>query len=160
MEDVRVLASVVGELADDATPQGTSAQLAALAAVFAECGLDYRPEAVEEVDVDLAASCARDLLDLLAAEAAARPALEEWTRHPPEQEAAALPHELTTGIVLTGCFVVLQIVTHLSATYQTGKGWKVSYDPTRRSQLLQVMTRLVGVLTRLSGQSPPNEPLP
>ncbi|WP_174184211.1 hypothetical protein [Nocardia barduliensis] len=152
---IRVLAAVVGELADPTIPQRTSDQLAALTTLAAEFGETVPSSG--SWDTETAAASARELLTLLSAQPQARPVIDDWLADPPTQEAAALPDQPTTALIVMACWVVVQIVSNTTITLR-GKSWKVTYDPSRGPTLKPIVTEVIKILGRGQRQGSPGEP--
>jgi hypothetical protein len=149
-EILGVLDVVVGELADDATPEGTSDQVAALGAALG----DRSPGVgdVADASADRLGAAARRLVTLLRETPEAGPLVAREIADPPRPENASAELLVSAPLVLTGCLVILQLVGHSHFTRNSDGEWSYSFDPSKKGPLDDALTEIAKVLAELFGR--------
>ena len=148
-----ILRSLVGEFADEETPEKRDDQLAALQSALDSAGESVSLAGAQTAAAPDAASvaAARELLALLARVPEVRPSLEDWLADPPAQETAAVPLIVVAPLVFTGCIVLLQVAAQ-TRVHRTPDGrWEIDLDPTKDTALGRSMKDLVSTIGRLVG---------
>ena len=148
-----ILRSLVGEFADDSTPERRDEQLEALQSALDSAGEPVSIAGAQGAAPPDAASvaAARELLALLAQVPEVRPSLEDWLADPPAQETAAVPLIVVAPLVFTGCIVLLQVAAQ-TRVHRTPDGkWEIDLDPTKDTALGRSMKDLVSTIGRLVG---------
>jgi hypothetical protein len=142
-----ILDVVVGELADDSTPEGMSDQLAALAAAL-DGGVPSADE-IAGADAERMAVAARKLAGLLEEAPEATALVGREAADPPRPENASAELLVAAPLVVTACLVLLQLAGHTHFTRSSSGDWSFSYDPSKKAAIDDVLKDIARILADL-----------